>query len=262
MNKYASVIAVTAAAIGLLGAPAAASAFVLGGTYDGEEAFSRLDATIDVAAEGRIGDLSGAAEHEFNIHYDIPGGGQEVADQYRAFDWVSGQGENFTLTFDDTLDLLTYEIGGRTLTYGITDAFEDMFIRTTARKLNNSVVVDNLMLNGTAIGETSSFTCSEARCGYYNSSQYLWIGDLEESFTLTGTATMSWTGNAKNLRDRTAPHRSELAFQIKLGDGPTGAGLLPKGDPVVQVPEPTSMSLLSVGALGVLLTGLRRRQQG
>ncbi|OZH54767.1 hypothetical protein AFK68_08865 [Hydrocoleum sp. CS-953] len=123
---------------------------------------------IDVAAEGRIGDLSGTAEHEFNIHYDNENGdGQTVPVEYRRFDWVSGKAEYFTLTLFK--DVLTYEIGGQTLKYGITDTFNDLFIRTTARKQNNSVVVDNLMLNGQAIAENSSFACSE-RCDYWNSS--------------------------------------------------------------------------------------------
>lgn len=255
MNKRTSVLAI-AAAIGVLGAPATASAFTLGGHINGEAAFSALGARIDVAAEGRIGDLSGAAEHEFNIH-DDNGSGQTVLTEYRYFDWVSGRGEDFAVTFDDRLDLLTYEIGGQTLTYNLTGPFEDIFIRTTARKQDNSVVVDNLMLNGTAIGATSSFTCSEASCGYFDSSQYLWIADIEESFTLTGTTTMSWTGNPRNLRDRTAPHRSELAFQIKLGQGPDLEG----NDDIIEVPEPASMSLFSIGALGLLLSGLRHRQQ-
>ncbi|NEP80483.1 MAG: hypothetical protein F6K39_21320 [Okeania sp. SIO3B3] len=151
--------------------------------------------------------------------------------------------------------MLTYEIGGKTLEYGITDTFNDLFIRTTARKQSNSVVVDNLILNGKAIAENSSFACSEARCGYWDSSQYLWLTDLEESFTLTGTTTMTWTGDAKNLRDRTAPHRSELAFQLKLGD-------VIMEEELAEVPEPISMSMFSVGVMGLAMSGLRRQQKG
>lgn len=257
MNKYTSFLTLAAAAVGFLGAPVSANAFTLGGVINGEEAFDQLGATIDVAAEGRIGDLSGAAEHEFNIHYDNENDGQTVPTQYRRYDWVSGQGEDFTLTFND--GMLTYEIGGKTLEYGITDTFNDLFIRTTARKQNNSVVVDNLMLNGQAIAENSSFACSEARCDYWNSSQYLWLTDLEESFTLTGTTTMNWTGDAKNLRDRTAPHRSELAFQLKLGDVTMAEGLAGE---LATVPEPISMSMFSVGVLGLAMASLRRQQKG
>ncbi len=249
MNKCKSFLGLAALAIGFLGAPVSANAFTLGGVINGEEAFNQLGATIDVAAEGRIGDLSGAAEHEFNIHYDE--GGQTVPTEYRYFDWVSGQGEDFTLTFND--GMLTYEIGGQKLEYGITDTFNDLFIRTTARKQGNNVVVDNLMLNGQAIAENSSFACSEG-CDYWNSSQYLWLTDLEESFTLTGITTMTWTGDPKKLRDRTAPHRSELAFQLKLDD-------VIMGDELATVPEPVSMSLFSVGVVGLAMAGLRRQEK-
>ncbi|MDY7020879.1 MAG: choice-of-anchor W domain-containing protein, partial [Cyanobacteriota bacterium] len=67
MNQYKSFLAVTAIAIGFLAAPSAANAFTIGGTLNGEQGFEDLGATIDVAAEGRIGDLGGAGEHEFNI---------------------------------------------------------------------------------------------------------------------------------------------------------------------------------------------------
>lgn len=247
MNKYQSLLAVAAAAIGFLGAPAAANAFSLGGNIDGEAAFDKLDATIGVAAEGRIGDLSGAAEHEFNIHFDNGSGGQIVPTEYRRFDWESGKAEDFTLTFEN--DLLTYEIGGRTLTQTVTDNFNDLFIRTTARKQDSSVLVNNLFMNGVEVGGTSSFACDIARCGYYDSSQYLHLTDIGENFTLTGTTTMSWVGNAKRLSDRTAPHRSELAFQVKLGNK-------------VETPEPASMSLLAAGVVGAGLAGLSRRQKG
>ncbi|GFZ91718.1 choice-of-anchor W domain-containing protein [Okeania sp. KiyG1] len=257
MNKYTSFLAL-AAAVGFLGAPVSANAFTLGGVINGEADFNKLGATIDVAAEGRIGDLSGAAEHEFNIHYDNENGHQIVPTEYRSFDWVNGQGEDFTLTFDD--GTLTYEIGGKTLEYSITDTLNDLFIRTTARKQDNSVVVDNLILNGQAIAENSSFTCSEG-CDYWNSSQYLWLTDLEESFTLTGTTTMTWTGDPRDLKDKDnpAPHRSELAFQVKLGDVIIGEGL---ADELATVPEPVSMSLFSVGVVSLAMASLRRQQKG
>lgn len=251
MNQYKSFLAVAATAIGFLAAPSAANAFTIGGILDGEKAFEDLGATIDIAAEGRIGDLGGAAEHEFNIHYDNPGGGQTVPTEYRTFDWESGTGVDFSLTYLD--NILTYKfkeidkqtliIKERTLEYTMSDSnFNDLFIRTTARVGGSSVVVDNLFLDGTAIDGTSSFACEDESCGW-GSSQYLWLSDLGDSFTLTGTTTMSW------LKGNT-PTRSRLAFQVKLGNVEKSP---------VSVPEPISMSLFSVGAVGLALAGLRRQ---
>ncbi|NET28808.1 choice-of-anchor W domain-containing protein [Okeania sp. SIO1I7] len=128
-------------------------------------------------------------------------------------------------------------------------------------KQGNSVVVDNLILNSQAIAENSSFVCSEEGCGYWNSSQYLWLTDLEESFTLTGTTTMIWTGYPRDLKDKNNPatHRSELAFQVKLGDVIMGEKL---ADELATVPEPISMSLFSVGVVSLAMASLRRQQKG
>ncbi len=59
---------------------------------------------------------------------------------------------------------------------------------------------------------------------------------------------MSRIGNARDLRDRTVPHRSELAFQLKLGN-------------LQEVPEPVSLSLFSVGVVSLAMAGLRRQQK-
>ena len=66
---------------------------------------------------------------------------------------------------------------------------------------------------------------------------------------------MFWTGDARNLSDRTVPHRSQLAFQLKLGN-------VAVEDELAKVPEPVSMSLFSVGLVGLAMKGLRRRHNG
>lgn len=220
-----------------------ANAFEVKGTIGGEQAFIDLDATIDFAAEGRWGDLGTAGEHEFNFHYDNGSGGQVVTDQYRTYDWANGGATDWTISFAN--DVMTYVIGGQTLTFDASAYdFDDAFIRTTARDSGNSIVVDNLMYNGTAIADTSSFACT-SNCDYWNSSQYLWLADLGDAFTLSGTTTMDWQGEPTALR-------SKLAFQVKFGDGPETP------DEETSVPEP-ALSLLSLGTIGLSLKKLRRR---
>ncbi len=241
MKRFTTLLPATLIVLGLAATAGTANAFEVKGAINGEQAFIDLGASIDFAAEGRWGDRGGAAEHEFNFHYDKVGGGQAVPVEYRAYNWGNGQGTDWTISLAN--GIMTYLIGGQTLTYDASSYdFNDAFIRTTARDAGNSIVVDNLMYNGTAIGDTSSFACTTSGgCDYWNSSQYLWLADLGDEFTLSGTTTMSWA--------TTSTLRSKLAFQVKFGDGPEESE---------SVPEP-ALSLLSLGAIGLSLKKLRRR---
>jgi hypothetical protein len=245
MKRFSALLPATLIALGLATTAGTAQGFEVKGTIDGEQAFTNLGASIDFAAEGRWGDRGGAAEHEFNFHYDNGSGGQVVPTQYRAYDWGNGQGTDWTISLEN--GVMTYLIGGQTLTYNASSYdFNDAFIRTTARDAGNSIVVDNLTYNGAAIGATSSFACTTSGgCDYWNSSEYLWLADLGDAFTLSGTTTMNWQGEP-------TPLRSKLAFQVKFGDGPDTP------DEETSVPEP-ALSLLSLSAIGLSLKKLRRR---
>jgi hypothetical protein len=75
--------------------------------------------------------------------------------------------------------------------------------------------------------------------------KYLQITGINGDFKLDGQTIFEWTG-LTNL-----PRNSELAFQIK-------GMFIPEVDPGTEVPEPTSMSLLSVGILAAYGSRLRR----
>lgn len=243
MKRLTDLLPATLIALGLAATAGTADAFEVKGTINGEQAFIDLGATIDFAAEGRWGDRGKAGEHEFNFHYDNAGGGQTVPTEYRAYDWGNGQATPWTISLAN--GIMTYLIGGQTLTFDASSYdFNDAFIRTTARDAGNSIVVDNLTYNGTAIAGSSSFVCT-SNCDYWNSSQYLWLADLGDAFSLSGTTTMDWQGEPTALR-------SKLAFQVKFGDGPDTP------DEETSVPEP-ALSLLSLGAIGLSLKKLRRR---
>ena len=96
------------------------------------------------------------------------------------------------------------------------------------------MVVDNLFLDGVAVGDRSAVEDAD-KWG----ADYLWIGDVTEPFTLTGRTTMNWEGEQNRLR-------SALAYQIKVVNLETQS-----------VPEPTLAIGLGVGALA--MTRLRRR---
>ena len=149
-------------------------------------------------AEGRIGDLGGAATFELDL-----GQSTSAPNTMAQYGWVNGQVEPFTLTYDSGTKLVTFVLGGRTLTYTPPfPMFGDIFVRTRAVDSGREIVVQSLVLNGQSVGDVSH--------AVGDGLDILWIsgGSLANGFTLTGTATLSWTG--------APPTQSRLAFQIKV----------------------------------------------
>ncbi len=149
-------------------------------------------------AEGRIGDLGGAATFELDL-----GQSTSAPSTTAQYGWVSGQAEPFTITYNNLTGLVTFTLGGKTLTYTTPfPMFGDIFVRTRAVDVDRSVIVRDLVLNGQAVGDVSNAIGPGL--------DILWISGatLSNGFTLTGTAFLAWTG--------AAPTQSRLAFQIKV----------------------------------------------
>ena len=178
------------------------------------ELVAALTDTLFVA-EGRGGDGAGAATFELDLGQDT--GAPAVQAQYG---WVSGQPEPFTLSFDAGNGLVTFSLGGEVLQYTTPyPEFGDMFIRTRAVNDGSSVVVDDLVLDGYVLDDQSA----AANPGDDLDILRIAEADLSSGFTLTGTATLTWTG--------TLPSQSRLAFQIKTARlGTVGNGDLSWGD--------------------------------
>ena len=179
-------------------APAAEAQLRWGHFATDTEMLEVLSDTLFVA-EGRIGDLDGAATFELDLGYSTSA--PDVAAQYG---WVSGQAEPFTLTYDPVGSEVTFALGGQTLVY--TSAFDDfgvMFLRTRAVNDLSTVTLTGLILDSTPIPDSSGASGPDGL-------DILWITgtDLGQGFTLVGTATLYWTG--------TAPTQSRLGFQIKV----------------------------------------------
>jgi len=151
-------------------------------------------------AEGRIGDLGGAATFELDLGPDTGHPAQQAN-----YGWVSSRLEPFTLTYDNATRIVTFTLGGHTLTYMTPYMqFGDMFVRTRAYNDATSVVVNDLVLNGQSVGDQSSAALPGTGI------DILWISEhaIANGFTLTGVAMLSWTGSP--------PTQSRLAFQIKV----------------------------------------------
>jgi len=153
---------------------------------------------INFVAEGRIGDRGGAATFELDL------GQSTAAPATQAqYNWISGQAEPFTLSYNNISGVVTFQLGGRTLNYSPGATFTDIYIRTRATQAGTSVVVNNLVLDGCGIVDQSGATGDGL--------DYLRLagGTLGDGFVLTGNATLTW--------GVTPPANSHLAFQIKVG---------------------------------------------
>jgi len=149
--------------------------------------------------EGRIGDGVSAATFELDLGGDT--GSPATTAQYG---WPNGTAVSWTLTYDHVTDLVTFTVDGITLSYATPlDGFTDVFVRTRAVDSGTEILVDDLVLDGEVVADQSQATG--------NGLDILWIsgGTIFNGFTMTGRATMTWTG--------AMPSQSRLAFQLKVG---------------------------------------------
>ncbi|WP_313950518.1 choice-of-anchor W domain-containing protein [Nostoc sp. FACHB-110] len=184
-------------------------------------------------AEGRIGNngTGGNGEREIGINRNVRatvGAGLPVAKA--DFTWGNSKVWDFSLEY--TGSKVTYKVFDTSQTFQlVTQEFSgpvtDIFFRTFANKgsgnnLQNSVALTNLILNGTALGNLASSATTTADL------DYLHLAGISTPFTLTGKTALSWVG--------TAPSRSNLAFQIKVGTSQS-------------VPEPTTLGAIFVASM-------------
>ncbi|BAZ37963.1 hypothetical protein NIES4101_38920 [Calothrix sp. NIES-4101] len=146
--------------------------------------------------------------------------------------WGNGEAVDFILEY--TGSLVKYTVGNQVISSTIfSSPVTDIFLRTRAAN-NSKMELTNLFLNGQSLGNLVSN-------GVGNSDiDYLQIGKLPQSFTLTGTSIMSWTG--------TRPNNSALAYQIKVGTTPQA------------VPEPTTLAALFLAG-GMVVFGSKNKKQ-
>lgn len=180
----------------------------------------------DFIAESRSGDAGGAATYEQAILDVTPPGPGGLPATQGQFDWVSGTAYDFSLSFDGTT--VTYTLGGQTLNAAPTDgiAINEIYIRTRSNGDGSSFAITDLTFGGEAVGES---LLSDDN----GTIDYLKISDFSGGFTLTGTQTLSWSGEI--------PSQSRLAAQFKVGEGASDT----------EIPVPATLALLLAG-LGVL----------
>ncbi len=158
---------------------------------------------VKSVAEGRIGDRGGAATFELDL-----GNTTAAPVVQKQYNWVSGQAEPFTLTYDPVTNTLTFVLGGQTLGYNPAEnlgyglGIAEMAVRGRSTA-TSSVTLTDLVLNGTAVADNMSASAGSLDVLMLDGASFT------GGFTLAGTATLNWTGGA--------PTQSNLAFQIKIG---------------------------------------------
>lgn len=179
-------------------------------------------------AEGRIGDLGGTGEREIGL-YTPPGfTGQAPIAGNTNFAWGNNQPVAFTLA--RVGDTVTFSMGNYAASYSDSAVGDVNALAFRLRATGtSSLTLSDLELDGAPLATLSRNA---------NGAEYWLLSTIMGDFSLTGEATLAWTG--------TAPTRSNLAFQIKGLETP------------VEVPEPASLALLGMGLLGLGFAARRR----
>ncbi|WGV27980.1 choice-of-anchor W domain-containing protein [Halotia branconii] len=245
INQYKLLFTLGLATLGLMIAsnPAKAVSLVPLTSQDADTDFDDLDFNLLLdkkdfkelfVAEGRIGNngLGGNGERELGINKDVRAavnGGQPVTKG----DLVWGNNKLWNFSLEYTGSKVTYKVFDSVQTLALTTqefngSVTDIFFRTFAQKnsssnTNNSVNLSNLVLNGQAIGSLSSTGSAVS-----SDVDYIRVSDISTNFMLTGTTSFSWAGSA--------PQRSNLAFQIKVGSKK-------------KVPEPSMLGAIFVATM-------------
>jgi len=163
-----------------------------------DAALFALSPSFDFVAEGRIGDLGGAATFEIDL------GASTSAPYVTAqYPWQSGTLEPFTLLYDAQASEARFTLGGHTLVFPTPIGADELFVRTRAIPVGSSAVVQDMVLDGVSVGDVSQ------AAGDGLDILRIQGGLLTDGFVLTGNAVLAWTG--------TPPTQSRLAFQIKVG---------------------------------------------
>ncbi len=215
------------AAIGLTLAPKEASAFTLVNRtdftdIDFESLRTQGQFTELFVAEGRMGDtgFQNRSEQEIGILGDTKGQGFTPVERGDR-NWVSGQILDFVLEY--TGSKVTYSVDGQTLSSSaFNGGASDIFLRTFAKPDGSKSTLSELVFNGTGIGSLQSMATATA------DTDYLQISNVSTPFKLTGKTSFTWTGSS-------APQRSNLAYQIKVGNSLTQS-----------VPEPGMVAAIFV----------------
>jgi hypothetical protein len=251
INKQKSFLVLGLAVSGLFLTPNQAKAFSLvDRTNFTDSQFQSMlgngEFTESFVAEGRIGNngSGGNGEQEFGINTPITrkaDGTLTSATTPVKGDrtWVSGSLVDFMLEY--TGSQVNYTVGDKLLSStAFSGPVSDIFLRTFAQKdgtdanktnKNNFVGLSNLLLFEDGSTQGKSIKNLSSSGGIDKDTDYVQVSNISSKFKLTGKASMSWAG--------ATPTRSNLAYQIKVGNTPKST----------KVPEPGMLGAIFMAGL-------------
>lgn len=203
----------------------------------------------DFSAASYIGD-NGKATHELEIK-DILHPATIESQETAQFKWKNGAEVDFRLSFDGK-DLV-YEVDDKvvqSINLNLNDVKDSDFningmLLSLTSSANSKVEISNLMF------EDGSMSM-ESLLSQGGNIDFIKITGLDNNFTLTGTQTFSWRGQR--------PSNYDLAYKIKVGSfNDTNSSVLTSRSYEVEVPEPNTVSFLSLGAIALLIKKRRNK---
>jgi len=184
-------------AISALLLPAFATAQLAVEYFSSDAIFGTVLSDSVFVAEGRIGDLGGAATFELDLGASTAA--PATTDQ---FAWGNGVAYPFSLHFDHLSNVATFTVAGHTLSYtSAYGVFDALFIRTRSVYAGTFVGVYNLVLDGITVPGASVESGPNGL-----KIMQIYGAPLQDGFTLNGIVKLSW--------DAAPPLNSALAFQI------------------------------------------------
>ncbi len=195
----------------------------------------------EFSASSFIGD-DGMAAYELELKDIIP---PDIVKSSKTeqFLWENNQEVNFELYFDGTN--LVYKVDDTTVqSTNVVDSDYDingMLLSATSTD-NSSVTISNLMLE-------DGWMSMENLLAKGDNIDFLKITGIDNSFKLTGTQTFTWKGQK--------PSDFELAYKIRVGSFNNPYVVSRRHQ--VEVPEPQTVSLLSIGAIALLIKNRRKK---
>lgn len=195
----------------------------------------------EFSASSFIGD-NGMTAYELELKNIIPPDNINSLKTEQFF-WKNQQQIDFELSFDGTT--LSYKLGDKVVrSIDVVDQkfnIDGMILSANSTK-NSLVTVSNLMFEDGSMSMKNLLARGE-------SVDFIKITGLDHNFKLTGIQTFSWWGER--------PSNSELAYQIRVGSfhNPSVASNQNR----VDIPEPQTVSLLSIGAIALFLGKVRKK---